>query len=76
MSDPLKSPNAVPNQVIDLLVNNIFKKNGVNLEKVKSNLSPEDKEAIKSLVADLTNQVNHFMKNPVENKTEDKTDKK
>jgi spore coat protein W len=76
MSDPLKSPNAVPNQVIDLLVNNIFKKNGVNLEKVKNNLSPEDKEAIKSLVADLTDQVNHFMKNPVENKTEDKTEKK
>jgi spore coat protein W len=76
MSDPLKPPNAVPNQVIELLVNNIFKKNGVNIEQAKNNLSPEDKETIKSLVADLKNQVDQFMKNPIETKTEKDTEKK
>lgn len=49
-------------KIIDLLVSDIFKKNGINLDKGKSNLSDEQKQLIKELVNDLSQQVDAFVK--------------
>jgi spore coat protein W len=49
-------------KIIDLLVSDIFKKNGINLDKGKANLSDEQKQLIKELVNDLSQQVDAFVK--------------
>ncbi|WP_251550746.1 spore coat protein [Neobacillus muris] len=51
----------ISNKMIDLLVNDILRKNGVNLESAKGKLSEEQKQQIKELVGDLTKQVNQFL---------------
>ncbi|HAQ07512.1 MAG TPA: spore coat protein [Bacillus bacterium] len=60
MADP-KKPNGVPNSIIDLLVNDIFKKNGINTEEVKGKLPNDQKQVIKELVEDLSKQVDSFL---------------
>jgi spore coat protein W len=60
MSDVPQNPN-IPNKLIDLLVSDIFKKNGVNLEEGKGKLSAEEKQMIKELVDDLRKQVDAFV---------------
>lgn len=60
MTDP-KKPNGVPNSIIDLLVSDIFKKNGINTEDVKGKISNDQKQAIKDLVEDLSQQVDSFL---------------
>lgn len=60
MSDVPQNPN-IPNKLIDLLVSDIFKKNGINLEEGKSKLSAEEKQMIKELVDDLRKQVDAFV---------------
>jgi spore coat protein W len=49
-------------KIIDLLVSDLFKKNGINLDKGKANLSDEQKQLIKELVNDLSQQVDAFVK--------------
>lgn len=61
MSDSPKPPSGIPNTIVDLLVSNIFKKNGVNVEDIKKNLSDEQKTMLKNLVEDLSNQVDQFV---------------
>jgi len=52
---------AVPNKVVDILVSEVFRKNNVNLDNVKSKLSDEQKESIKQLVEELKVQVDDFL---------------
>lgn len=54
---------AIPNKIIDLLVDDIFRKNGINVEDGKGKLSIEQRQLIKDLVDDLRKQVDAFVKN-------------
>ena len=62
----------IPNSVIDLLVSDIFRKNGISLDKAKGNLSEEQKQMLKDLIKDLSQQVDSFVKNPSNEKKIDK----
>lgn len=57
----MKDPNAIPNKVVDLLVSEVLRKNGVNLENTKSKLTDEQKQSLKELVEDLKSQVDGFV---------------
>ncbi|MGA9228289.1 MAG: spore coat protein [Mesobacillus sp.] len=61
MNDHPKKPNAIPNSLIDLFVNDILQKNGISKNEVKENLSDDKKQAIKELVEDLSKQVDSFI---------------
>jgi spore coat protein W len=60
VSDSNQNP-LFTDKIIDLLVSDIFKKNGISLDKGKSNLSAEQKQLIKELVNDLSHQVDAFV---------------
>lgn len=60
--DQNQNPKLIPQQIIDLLVSDLFQKNGINVEKAKEKLSDEQKQMIKELASDLTNQVESFVK--------------
>ena len=64
MSDLPKKTNAIPNKVIDLLVSDTLRKNGVNLDEVKGKITPEQKQLLKELVEELTLQVEQFVDQP------------
>ena len=64
VSDLPGKPKEIPNKVIDLLVSDTLRRNGINLENVKGNLSDEQKQALKELVEDLTKQVDAFVDQP------------
>lgn len=68
MSDLPKKANAIPNKVIDLIVSDTLRKNGVNLEDVKGKLSSEHKQLLKELVEELTLQVDQFIDQPTAEK--------
>jgi spore coat protein W len=59
-------------KIIDLLVSDIFKKNGINLDKGKANLSDEQKQLIKELVNDLSQQVDAFVKKDTPTSNDDR----
>lgn len=56
-----ENPKAISNKVVELLVSEVFRKNNVNIDKVKSKLSDEQKQAIKDLVDELKTQVDTFV---------------
>jgi spore coat protein W len=60
VSDSNQNP-LLTGKIIDLLVSDLFKKNGINLDQGKANLSPEQKQLIKELVNDLSQQVDAFV---------------
>lgn len=60
--DQNQPPQLIPQQIINLLVSDLFRKNGINVEKATEKLSDEQKQMIKELVSDLTNQVESFVK--------------
>ncbi|MCK1998593.1 spore coat protein [Psychrobacillus psychrodurans] len=62
MSNLPEKPEKISNKVVDLLVNNAFRKNGVDIESVKGNLLDEQKQEIKELLEELTQQVEAFVK--------------
>ncbi|MER2261666.1 MAG: spore coat protein [Psychrobacillus sp.] len=68
MSDLPKKANAIPNKVIDLIVSDTLRKNGVNLDDVKGKLSTEHKQLLKELVEELTLQVDQFIDQPTAEK--------
>jgi spore coat protein W len=70
VSDSSQNPQ-IPNSIIDLLVHDIFKKNGISLDQAKQNLSAEQKQMLKNLVSDLSQQVDSFVKNPPTKKVEE-----
>ena len=61
MSDSSQNPN-LSNKVIDLMVKDIFQKNNINIEKAKNNISDGQKEMLRDLVQDLSQQVDGFLK--------------
>ncbi|MDI2588885.1 MULTISPECIES: spore coat protein [unclassified Psychrobacillus] len=61
MSELPKKTNAIPNKVIDLLVSDTLRKNGINLDDAKGKLSSDQKQMLKELVEELTTQVNEFV---------------
>ena len=68
VSDSSQNPN-LSNKVIDLLVKDIFQKNNINIEKAKSNISDDQKEMLRDLVQDLSQQVDGFLKSVDNNAT-------
>ena len=60
--DQNKNPNMIPKPIINLLVSDLLRKNGINVEKTKDQLSEEQRQMIKELVNDLTSQVESFVK--------------
>jgi len=68
MSD--KQPNLIPENVVDMMVRHIFKKNGVKPEEVKNNISAEQKEMLKEMVEDLKKQVEDFKEKNIDESSE------
>ena len=64
VSDLPKKINAIPNKVIDLIVSDTLRKNGVNIDDVKEKLSSEQKQLLRELVEELTMQVEQFIDQP------------
>jgi spore coat protein W len=62
MSDSQKRPEIVPNKLMDLLVNDIFSKHGIDKEQIKGKLSEEKKQMLKEMVEDLSKRVDEFVK--------------
>ena len=67
MSDSSKNQK-IPKAIIDLLVSDVFIKNGINIENAKEKLNDEQKNMLKDLVNDLTQQVDSFVKSPTTKK--------
>ncbi|WP_010651803.1 spore coat protein [Oceanobacillus massiliensis] len=57
MSD---SSNQLPGKVVEVMVDSIFRKNGIKKEELKKNLSEEQKQMLKEMVEDLKKQVDQF----------------
>ncbi|MGD6803201.1 spore coat protein [Rossellomorea aquimaris] len=71
MSDSSKKqPKAIPSTVVDLLVSDIFRKNGVKEDEVKGKLSDEQKKWIKEMVQELSGQVDSFVNSNEKDKKE------
>ncbi|MDF2857755.1 MAG: spore coat protein [Neobacillus sp.] len=71
--DVSDSPNKpiITSKIIDLLVSDLFQKNGINVDENKDKISEEQKKLLKELVNDLTQQVDAFVKKELtENKNE------
>ncbi|WP_067726348.1 spore coat protein [Oceanobacillus damuensis] len=58
MSDASKP--MVPEKVVELAVDSIFKKNGIKPEELKKNLTDEQKKVLREMVEDLKKQVDQF----------------
>lgn len=54
------SPKFVPNKVVEVLVDSILRKNNVNKDEIKKNLTDEQKQRIKEMVEELKKQVEEF----------------
>lgn len=57
------------NQMIDIFIKDIFSKNKTDLEKVKVNISDEQREALKQSVNQLKERVEEFIYNQNASKT-------
>lgn len=64
---PEKSNN-VSNKVIDLLVDDTLRRNGIDPDNIKGKLTDHQKQQLKDLVEDLTQQVKTFTDQPTEKK--------
>ncbi|MED4003631.1 spore coat protein [Priestia aryabhattai] len=62
MNNSQKKNEIVPNNLMDLLVNDVFSKHGIDKEKIKGNLSEEKKKMLKEMVEDLSKRVDEFVK--------------
>ena len=60
MSDAPKQQ--IPEIVVDLMVDSIFRKNGIKPDELKKNLTDEQKHMLKEMVEDLKDQVDQFKK--------------
>lgn len=60
-------PSELSNRIAiaDLLISDVFRKNNIDLNKIKTQLSNDKKQMIRNVVKDLTKQVNDYVdKNP------------
>jgi len=62
MSDSSKQ-QPINDKVIEVLVDSIFRKNGIKSEEMKKNVSDDQKKMIKEMVEDLKLQVEEFNRN-------------
>jgi spore coat protein W len=70
VSDSSKKP-IITSKIIDLLVSDLFQKNGISVDENKDKISEDQKKLLKELVNDLTQQVDAFVKKELpENKNE------
>jgi spore coat protein W len=70
VSDSPEKP-IITSKIIDLLVSDLFQKNGINVDENKDKISEDQKKLLKELVNDLTQQVDAFVKKELpENKNE------
>lgn len=60
----------MPNKVVEVMVDSIFRKNGVKPEEVKNTLSEKQREMLREMVTDLKQQVEEFQKNNASEKKE------
>ncbi|MCU7713021.1 spore coat protein [Priestia sp. YIM B13446] len=67
MSDSQKNPEIVPNKLMDLLVNDVFSKHGIDKEQIKGRLSEEKKQMLKEMVEDLSKRVDEFVQQTKDN---------
>ncbi|WP_195695423.1 spore coat protein [Priestia megaterium] len=67
MSDSQKKPEIVPNKLMDLLVNDVFSKHGIDKEQIKGRLSEEKKQMLKEMVEDLSKRVDEFVQQTKDN---------
>jgi spore coat protein W len=59
--------NSITNKAVGFLVSEIFRKNGIDVEKVKKSLTDEQKSMFKVMVNDLTSEVNKLTDNKLDN---------
>jgi len=62
MTNLPEKPDIISNKAVDLLVSNAFRKNGVDIESLKGKLSDDQKQAIKEMLEELSQQVDGFVK--------------
>ncbi len=76
MQDNRKELHNLSNQMMDIFIKNTFSKNSIDIAKAKSNISEEQKEALKQSVNNLKEQVESFLyeKNATKKVTEDNQD--
>lgn len=58
MSD--KNSNFLPEKVVEVMVQQILKKNQINPNEIKKNITDEQKQMLKDMVNDLKKQVEEF----------------
>jgi len=68
VNDLPEKSSAIPNKVIDLLVDDTLRRNGIDLENIKGKLSDQQKQTLKEIVEDLTKQVDAFKDQPTSTK--------
>ncbi len=66
MSDSSKDFQ-MPQKVVEVMIDNILRKNDIQKEEIKKNVSDEQKVMIKEMIEDLKKQVEQF--NESKNKT-------
>lgn len=50
----------MPDKLVEVMVDSVFRKNGIKPEEVKNNLSEKQREMLKEMVTDLKQQVEEF----------------
>ncbi|GGP14865.1 spore coat protein [Oceanobacillus neutriphilus] len=70
MSESSKKVN-MPDKLVEVMVDSVFRKNGIKPEEVKNNLSEKQREMLKEMVTDLKQQVEEFQQKRNESKTEE-----
>jgi len=68
LSNLPEKPNNISNKVIDLLVDDTLRRNGIDPDNIKGKLTDQQKKQLKDLVEDLTQQVKTFTDQPTEKK--------
>lgn len=58
--DMADNKSGLPDKVVEVMVDSIFKKNGINKDDVKKNLSDEQKQMLREMVENLKQQVEEF----------------
>ncbi|WP_080875391.1 spore coat protein [Oceanobacillus timonensis] len=57
-------------KLVEVMVDSVFRKNGIKPEEVKNNLSEKQREMLKEMVTDLKAQVEEFQEKRNESKSE------
>ncbi|RYG74248.1 spore coat protein [Lentibacillus lipolyticus] len=60
MAGDQSNHNPIPEKVVKLMVDDVFRKNNVKPEEVKNNISNEQRQMLKEMVEDLKKQVEQF----------------